>query len=53
MITAAVFVDSSDGKVVKCPTVQIRDITGRGGSSAGRVVTSDPLSQHEVAEGSV
>ena len=53
MITAAVFVDSSDGEVVKSPAVQIGDITGRGGSSAGRVVTSDPLGQHKVADGSV
>lgn len=52
VITAAVFVDSSDMEGVKRPTFQIWHITGRGGSSTGRVVTSDPLGQHGIAEGS-
>lgn len=51
-ITAAVFVDSSDMEGVKRPAFQIWHITGRGGSSAGGVVTSDLLGQHKIAESS-
>ncbi len=51
MIAAALFVYSSDVEGVKCPTLQIWDITGRGGGSAAGVISS-PLGQHIVAVGS-
>lgn len=52
VITAALFVDSSDVEGVMGPTFQIWDITGRGGGCAADVVASDLLGHHVVAEGS-
>lgn len=53
VVTAAVFVHGSNMESVKRATFQIWHITGRGGGSAGGVVTSDTLGQHKVAEGSL
>lgn len=52
VITPAVTVDSSDVESVNSSTFQIWDVAGRGGGRAGRVVTSNLLGQHKVAEGS-